>query len=179
MRSSSRGAGEVPAGRRDAWLRLDDAALLKQCDEERYRASGPGGQRGNKVDTAVRLRHRPTGAVSQAEEARSLEENRRRAVGRLRLRIALHVRAPFDIASPPLPAELLAHRRAEGALAVNPRNDAYPLVVAAVLDSLHAAGGSYAGAAHALGVTTSQLLRFLRRDREVWRALSEGATAAG
>ena len=164
---------------RNAWLRLDDAALLKQCAEERYRASGPGGQRRNKVETAVRLRHRASGAVSQAEEARSLEENRRRAVGRLRLRIALHVRSPFDVASPSLPAELLAHRRAEGALAVNPKNDAYPLIVATVLDCLEAAGGSYPVAAQALGLTTSQLLRFLRRDREVWRALSEGARAAG
>jgi hypothetical protein len=179
VRSSARGAGEVPAGRRDAWLRLDDAALLKQCAEERYRASGPGGQRRNKVETAVRLRHRASGAVSQAEEARSLEENRRRAVHRLRLRIALHVRAPFDLGSPQIPAELLAHRRADGALAINTKNAAYPLVVAAVLDALQAAGGSYAVAAPALGITTSQLLRFLRRDREVWRALSEGATAAG
>ncbi len=168
----------IPTSTRDAWLRLDDAALLKQCDEERYRASGPGGQRRNKVETAVRLRHRASGAVSQAEEARSLEENRRRAVHRLRLRIALHVRSPFDIASPQLPAELLAHRRAEGALAVNPKNEAYPLVVAAVLDALQAAGGSYAAAAQALGVTTSQLFRFLRRDREVWRAVSEGHASA-
>ena len=169
----------IATSTRNAWLRLDDAALLKQCDEERYRASGPGGQRRNKVETAVRLRHRASGAVSQAEEARSLEENRRRAVHRLRLRIALHVRASFDLASPQLPAELPAHRSAEGALTVSLKNDAYPMVVAAVLDALQAAGGSYAVAAHALGVTTSQLLRCLRRDREVWRALSEGATAAG
>ena len=169
----------IQTSTRNAWLRLDDAALLKQCAEERYRASGPGGQRRNKVETAVRLRHRASGAVSQAEEARSLEENRRRAVHRLRLRIALHIRSPFDLACPQLPAELAAHRRAEGTLAINTKNGAYPLVVAAVLDALQEAGGSYAVAAQALAVTTSQLLRFLRRDREVWRAVSEGAIAAG
>ena len=41
---------------------------------------------------------------------------------------------------------------------------------AMALDALAAAGGSYAKAARALGLTTSQLLRFLRSDRHVWQA---------
>jgi len=157
---------------RDAWLRLNDAALLRQCLEERYRASGPGGQRRNKVETALRLRHPPSGVVAQAEESRSLEENRVRALRRVRERIALEVRAPFDLASPALPPELLAQRGPRGALSVNPRNAVYPLVLAATLDALAAAEGSYARAARALGVTTSQLLRFLKSDAQIWRAVS-------
>ena len=155
---------------RDAWLRLEPSQLLKQCREGRYRARGPGGQRRNKVETAVRLRHMPSRLVSQAEEARSLAENRRRAVRRLRECIALNYRAPFDLAKPSLPAELLEHRR-QGKLAINQRNHSYPLVVAAVLDALAAAEGSYARAAQALGLTTSQLVRFLEADRELWRAV--------
>ena len=156
---------------RDEWLRLDDAALLKQCREERYKASGPGGQRRNKVETALRLRHPASGVVVQAEESRSLAENRQRALRRLREHIALEVRAPFDLAQPALPDELLAQRRDSGALAINAKNTHYPIVVAAALDALAAADGSYARAAHALGLTTSQLLRLLRSDREVWRAV--------
>ncbi|MEX2160233.1 MAG: peptide chain release factor-like protein [Dehalococcoidia bacterium] len=157
---------------RDEWLRLDDAALLKQCREERYKASGPGGQRRNKVETALRLRHPESGVVVQAEESRSLAENRRRALRRLRERIALEVRVPFDLTQPALPDELLAQRTAgRGALAINARNTNYPIVVAAALDALSAAEGSYARAAHALGVTTSQLMRLLRSDRELWRAV--------
>ena len=155
---------------RNGWLRLEDAVLLKQCREERYRASGPGGQRRNKVETALRLRHTASGATVQAEESRSLEENRRRALRRLRERIAVGVRAPFDNEAPVLPPEFVAQRR-DRSIAVNAKNAAYPIVVATALDALAAAGGSYAKAAKALGVTTSQLLRFLKSDAEVWRAV--------
>jgi hypothetical protein len=37
--------GEAPSPpSRNAYLRLGDAALLKDCQQERYRVSGPGGQ---------------------------------------------------------------------------------------------------------------------------------------
>jgi hypothetical protein len=160
-------ADPTPARERNSWLRLDDAALLAQCDERGYRATGPGGQHRNKVETAVRLRHRPSAVEAKAEDGRLREINRKHALHRLRLRIAIQVRSPCEE-----PPELASYRRGR-TLAVNPRNRDYALVVAAVLDALAEADGSYAKAAQTLGLSTSQVLKFLQSDREVWRAVSE------
>lgn len=156
---------------RNGWLRLDDDALLKQCREDRYRARGPGGQRRSKVSTAGRLHHGPSGLSAHAAESRSPQENRVRALRRLRERIALDLRAPFDPEQPEIPPEFAAQRGPKGALSVNRRNPAYPIIAATSLDALAAAGCSYARAAKALGLTTSQLMRFLKADPHLWRAV--------
>jgi protein subunit release factor B len=52
---------------------------------EFYRASGPGGQHRNTTDSAVRIRHLPTGIVAQASESRSQLQNREKALERLQV----------------------------------------------------------------------------------------------
>jgi protein subunit release factor A len=65
----------------------DPRVLKKQIVIETYRSRGPGGQRKNKVETAVRLKHLPSGITVVATEHRSQSENRRLAFERLRERL--------------------------------------------------------------------------------------------
>ena len=64
----------------------DDADLLDECDVTTFRAGGPGGQHQNTTDSAVRLRHRPTGIVVVCRSQRSQHQNRATCLRRLRER---------------------------------------------------------------------------------------------
>ena len=65
----------------------DRAALERDCDIDFFIASGPGGQHRNKVETGVRLVHRPTGTMVTATERRSQNANREVAFERMAERL--------------------------------------------------------------------------------------------
>ncbi len=158
-----------------SFLTLDDDALLAQCEVDRFRASGPGGQHRNKTDSGVRLRHRPSGLEAIAVESRSQHENRARALRRLRVAIAVALREP-----PHEDARAALGVAARGTrMSVAERNPRYPEVVALVFDQLEAAGWRLGDAAEVLGLSTTALGAFLEADPVLFRAAQGRRQALG
>ena len=145
-----------------SYAKTDDA-LLAECDVTSSSSHGPGGQHRNKTESAVRLRHRPSGQVAQCEDHRERGRNRVDAVRRLRIRLAIAERGQSD------PAWLDPYRKGrQVALGGGARE--YPLVAACCLDALAAAVGALPAAALALGISSSQLVKLLVADKEVHQA---------
>lgn len=143
-----------------------DEEVLKQCDVDTYRASGPGGQKRNKTSSAVRLRHRPSGAMSLAEETRSQHQNKARALQRLREILAIDFRVPGAHPIDWPPGLVNAQKR----LRVGEKNPNRPRLYAEALDALDFFKGSLPETADFLRVTSSSLVRFLADHPRAWAA---------
>ena len=150
--------------------------LLLHCDETRTRRSGPGGQHRNKVETAVVLVHRPTGLSAEGSERRSQAENRRVALWRLRLTLALSHREPPETAGP---SPLWQARVRGRQLVIAADHDDYPTLVAEALDRLKTVGFEMRPAADALGVSMSQLTKLFRKVPAAWVAVNRLRGEAG
>jgi len=72
-----------------------DEDLLRECEVDTFRSSGPGGQHVNKTESAVRLRHVPSGIVVSSQQERSQHRNKALCLERLRSKVAkLNYRPP-------------------------------------------------------------------------------------
>jgi protein subunit release factor B len=64
-----------------------DEDLLRECEVETFRSSGPGGQHVNKTESSVRLRHLPSGVVVTSQQERSQHRNKTLCLERLRKKV--------------------------------------------------------------------------------------------
>ncbi len=65
----------------------DNSDLLAECEVDTLSGSTSGGQRANKVETGIRLRHQPSGLIVTSKSSRSQFRNKALAVAELRRRL--------------------------------------------------------------------------------------------
>ncbi len=101
------GPYDIPAG---------DDMLLAECVVNTFRATGPGGQSVNTADSAVRLKHLPSGIVVVARRERSQYLNKQAALARLRQRLE-EANAAIRAGSAPRKPQRRSHTASEHILA--------------------------------------------------------------
>lgn len=147
--------------KRNELLRLEDQDLLKHCEYESYRATGPGGQHRNKVETAVRLKLKEIPVIfACATERRSQFENKSFALKRLRIKIAMECREPEASFWP-------------GPWNCRENSEQYPLFLATVLDALSFYEYQIAQTARHFQLSTGQFVRLLAADDRLWTTTNQ------
>ncbi|HTE55914.1 MAG TPA: peptide chain release factor-like protein [Kofleriaceae bacterium] len=165
--------------RRDQLIALADAALLAQCQIDRLRGPGPGGQKRNKTESSIRLRHTATGLAAMAGESRSQPENKARALRRLREKFAFDLREEVELDDYQPPATLTAVleqdpvRKSDRWL----RSPDYLQAIGNLIDLYQALGCSLPEASRRLQVGQGRLDRLARVDPRLARKLGELKTA--
>lgn len=149
---------------------VDPAQLLRRCELTRGKASGPGGQHRNKVETAVQIRHTPSDITGFAAERRSQADNRRMAMFRLRVNLAVEYR--IDPPRGAIPSTLWQSRCVKGKIAVNRSHEDYPAMLAEAMDAIWRDAGDVKHTAVILGCSTTQLVRFIKGEPQAWEKLN-------
>ena len=85
---------------------VDVVLNLSDCVFESCKSSGAGGQHINKTESAIRLTHKPTGIVIEADGERSQLQNKNRAIQMLRARL-------YDIAERERTDKIASDRKAQ------------------------------------------------------------------
>jgi hypothetical protein len=159
---------------------IDEKSLADQCDFSKDRAGGPGGQHRNKVESRVTVLHIPTQVEAHAGERRSAVDNRRVALFRLRLLLAVNVRTPVPAGE--VRSDLWKSRcpdSAGGRIACNPEHHDYPAMLAEALDLIWASGLDMGKAALRLSASSSQLLKLIKDHPAAFVRLNQARDSAG
>ncbi|MFM8187078.1 MAG: peptide chain release factor family protein [Pirellula sp.] len=156
----------------------------QQCRWVFSRASGPGGQHRNKVETAVTIEHLPSGIRASATEERSQSRNRQVALQRLRLCLAVeyqcHRSDPGHWAFGLLPvSDLWQSYCRQGRLKVSLDNEQFPAILAEAFEALIALEYHLPKAAEHFKTSATQLVRLLASYPPAFAKLNQNLVARG
>lgn len=144
---------------------LDEELFLRACSIHKGRGRGPGGQNRNKVETLIELTHDATGISAHAGERRTATENRRVAIWRLRIALALMVRATVptgDCRSALWKQRCASDGKQAGKIVLSPSHTDFPAMLAEALDVLWASDLDVKHASIRLMCTPSQLIKLIK-----------------
>ena len=148
---------------------ISPEALLHECQISRTKSGGPGGQHRNKVESAVVITH-CSGVSGQASERRSQHENRKVAVARLRINLALAVRSDHQIEKP---SDLWNQRCRGQKISISPNHEEFPCILAEALDFIAQSNFQIATAASKLNCSTSQLIKLIKLEVLAFQMVNE------
>jgi len=146
--------------------------LLADCEIQRGRRGGPGGQNRNKVETAIVIQHRCSGVQSQSHRLRTQAANQEAAIFQLRCQMAIELRSP--VAELDATCQQLWQRRVRnGRIVLSSAHDDFPCMLAIAMDRLARERWHPAPAATALQVTTSQLIKLIRNHPAAFQYVNQ------
>ncbi|MEQ9365797.1 MAG: peptide chain release factor-like protein [Leptospirales bacterium] len=169
------------------WLALPPEDLLAQCTRTPYQASGPGGQKRNRVYSALRLEHSPTGIRAESGAHREAARNRKDALRKLRLALAIAgsrlVPLPLLRGAGTTPEDPLDLPEAPDAYPafrakVSAEHQDFPATVLKALVVFRGFGGELRPTAARLGVSPSAFGRYLKIDKFVFAEANRIRAAA-
>lgn len=149
-------------------------ALRAECETRFQRRSGPGGQHRNKVETMAHVTHCPSGIEASASERRQQAQNLSVAFERLRKRLALELRYPWQ-----QPSTVWQRRCQSGRITVSPQHEDFARCLSEALDALAACDWQHTTAAERLGCSSTQLLRLLKLEPAAFQQLNQQRSSRG
>jgi len=148
-------------------LTIIDYLLLKQdllynyIKIESFKASGRGGQKLNKTDSAVRLIFKPRSLSVTCQKYRSFEKNKTSAYRSLRELIALSV---DETVSEHILIQCSNYFR--NGIHINSKNQDYPLILSIITGLFLHFNGEHKHVAKNLKVSSSGLIKFIYKNKK-------------